>query len=696
LAARSSAVRLPDHTLAAAVWGRQRERWPQQWRQELLDVLQGLTWLHVAPWHEAGPPALGADTALLTHVADLRGHGPQDVCGDDCPARHGPAHHHYLVNVARGFLGILEHLARPDDGRGVRTYDFAPGKRKAKRPTLRKLGRTGQVVQLYLPGRIGQPSACGQLTDRQHDLLRAIVCETTRARQPKGRGEPPAGAGLQAPPKADSFAGNAVQDFHGKGLVPCPLLNPAGRHCGFNGNRKRHGMGYRLMTPGGWLAKAGYDLADVKPLLDDLAGLAGPLGLTVVGLHGQSGRWFSLDQLRGLPLVVGGRRLLDERHLRVYAGDDYLARWDAFFHWGDADQDEGAAAAAEKEPVLALAAVLASGEVTLRKAAGELGADPSFLSKVLRGKHPPAALLDKIRAYVAQRGESKPGSVPPAAAAHPVASEMPVDMLAEARACLERGWCVVPQEAGAKKPPVRWKHLQERRSTAQELVTWFGQWPDAGLAVVLGPVSDLFVIDVDGPEAHAELLKRLGGEPLAPKAVSGSGKPYRCHFYFRCPPLTTRAKQTPWHEHLEFRGKGGIIVIPPSLHPSGRRYAWVPGRSPQEIVLPEVPAQVLKALTPPPATTTLSKRTGQAGKVPAGIDASPRTLRFLSGMYREGPAWNNKLFEAACDLCGRDLPLAKAEPLLLAGARPWTLAEEELARKTIASAYSQPREPGRF
>jgi hypothetical protein len=227
------------------------------------------------------------------------------------------------------------------------------------------------------------------------------------------------------------------------------------------------------------------------------------------------------------------------------------------------------------------------------------------------------------------------------------------------------------------------------------MAAWLEEWPDAGLALVLGPVSKVLVIDVDGPEAYDVLIERLGQEPLAPKALSGSRAPYRFHLYFKCPDLPTKSKQTPWHPKLEFRGKGGIVIIPPSLHKSGKRYAWSPGQSPEDLSLPEVPPAILKALTPVPRPKSLPLSPGKMRSV-RGIDASARTLKFLSGAYSEGPRWNDRLFCAACDLCGRGMPLDKAEPLLLAGAQPWSLGEEELARRTIESAYSRPREPAQL
>jgi hypothetical protein len=143
---------------------------------------------------------------------------------------------------------------------------------------------------------------------------------------------------------------------------------------------------------------------------------------------------------------------------------------------------------------------------------------------------------------------------------------------------------------------------------------------------------------------------------------------------------------------LEFRGRGGIVVIPPSVHRSGRRYAWALGQSPDDVSLPALPAEVLDALRPP-RQSAARPTGGQAGAPPAGIDASPRTLRFLAGADRDGPRWNDRLFAAACDLYGRGLAVEVAEPLLLAGARPWNRGEEEQAARTIRSAFSQNRMP---
>src|SRR4051794_22933083 len=82
-------------------------------------------------------------------------------------------------------------------------------------------------------------------------------------------------------------------------------------------------------------------------------------------------------------------------------------------------------------------------------------------------------------------------------------------ILPAALAYLRRGFSVVPQLAGAKHPCVKWKPFQDRLPTEEEWRGWAERWPTAGLAAVLGPVSGLFAIDVDGPGAHAALDARL-------------------------------------------------------------------------------------------------------------------------------------------------------------------------------------------
>jgi hypothetical protein len=249
-------------------------------------------------------------------------------------------------------------------------------------------------------------------------------------------------------------------------------------------------------------------------------------------------------------------------------------------------------------------------------------------------------------------------------------------------------------------PCIKWKRYQTLRPTTAEIQLWFTRWPGTGMALVLGPLSRVFVIDVDGPDAHQALLQHLGDVPVAPLALSGSRKAHRYHLYFRHPNIETRAKATPWHPQLEFRGNGGLVVLPPSPHKSGKRYAWAPGRAMHEIDMPEVPAAVLDALvvkaTIAPACPPFQPmvlETVVRGTLPLEVAASTRA--FLNGEFSEASGWNNRLFTAACDMNARGYLQEQAEPLLLTGAKPRDDEEKDKALRSVASAFSQPRKPSR-
>ena len=136
----------------------------------------------------------------------------------------------------------------------------------------------------------------------------------------------------------------------------------------------------------------------------------------------------------------------------------------------------------------------------------------------------------------------------------------------------------------------------------------------------------------------------------------------------------TKAKATPWHPKLEFRGQGGVLVLPPSVHPSGQRYVWSPGQSLDEVPLPAPPPLIAAAWNPP---AKLPPVAAVSVSVHHQLAASPSTQEFLAGKWVNGPGWNDRLFLAACDLCGRRMSREEAELLLLAGAQPWDEVEQE-------------------
>ncbi len=380
LVQKTSQVTVSDGWLAESCWGTGRAARPKHWRSVLREILRGLSWLHVADRVPGGPPDFGPQTVLITHAGDLRG-TEHDECPGDCGAR-GDVHHHFEIDTGPGFLGLLERFGQAD-GAGLRRYQFpVSGKRAAT--TLRGLGKTGRLVSVFAPALLGEPGKCQAIDAGGHRVLQALVRETTR----------PSTLQPDADPRAEVLTSGRVKTLSGRSSIPCPLLEHDRPLVGFNGNGERKAMGFRLTREWGWLPKAGYPADAVPAFLDDLAALAGPLLLTVVGV-GPSNVIFTLSQLRGMAESAAGRRRLDGLDVRVFAPADYASRWSAYFGWADSS---GLVA---DRPEFDLRAEMRSRGMSCRQLAAGVGCDHSFFSKVLRGAKPwPPGLLDEVRACV--------------------------------------------------------------------------------------------------------------------------------------------------------------------------------------------------------------------------------------------------------------------------------------------------------
>ncbi len=83
---------------------------------------------------------------------------------------------------------------------------------------------------------------------------------------------------------------------------------------------------------------------------------------------------------------------------------------------------------------------------------------------------------------------------------------------------LDRGWSIIPVGQDKKPlPGIRWGRYQKTPASRQRIRQWFTDHNDAGIAVILGPVSgNLACRDFDEPgayehwaQAHAELARTL-------------------------------------------------------------------------------------------------------------------------------------------------------------------------------------------
>ncbi|CAG1011316.1 hypothetical protein RHIZO_03993 [Rhizobiaceae bacterium] len=167
-----------------------------------------------------------------------------------------------------------------------------------------------------------------------------------------------------------------------------------------------------------------------------------------------------------------------------------------------------------------------------------------------------------------------------------------------AHAYAARGWSVIPFEARAKRPGLPWLEFQKRRASPEEVEHWFRHRRDANVGVVTGAVSGIVVVDVDaghdGVASLATLENEHGPLPVTVESITGGGGR---HLYFAHPggSVPNRVGMLPG---IDIRGDGGCVVTPPSMHASGRRYAWAKGRAPGAMAVAPLPAWLQEMLRP--------------------------------------------------------------------------------------------------
>ncbi len=139
------------------------------------------------------------------------------------------------------------------------------------------------------------------------------------------------------------------------------------------------------------------------------------------------------------------------------------------------------------------------------------------------------------------------------------------NLLTYAQEYINYGFSIIPIGSD-KKPLIPWKEYQTRIATQQEIELWTNNPNITGLAVVTGKISDIFVLDCDDE-------CELGNYPLpsTPTVMSGSGM----HHYFQYPRDIEVKNTVNILPHVDIRGEGGYILLPPSKHPSGIEYAWL-------------------------------------------------------------------------------------------------------------------------
>jgi len=149
------------------------------------------------------------------------------------------------------------------------------------------------------------------------------------------------------------------------------------------------------------------------------------------------------------------------------------------------------------------------------------------------------------------------------------------------------------------KVPVVINWQKRTQTTYEEIEKWFARHPKRNIGLPMGNASRLIGVDIDGEEGERYLQELSDGDlPDTWEFSTGAGR----RLLYRLPEgmkvkKFKKADTNRKHEELALLGDGQQTVIPPSLHPSGRKYEWVKGHSPFDIPEPTLaPEWMLKLM----------------------------------------------------------------------------------------------------
>ena len=174
------------------------------------------------------------------------------------------------------------------------------------------------------------------------------------------------------------------------------------------------------------------------------------------------------------------------------------------------------------------------------------------------------------------------------------------EMLQSALEYAELGFSVVPIVRGMKQPPKgvtwvnrrfnsadecsdekwKWEHpnVEWGKADEKQLRQWWKKYLTANIGILTGAISGIDSIDLDGPHALETLETQANIRlPESVDFITGredSGRQIVYRYHGGGLKNTARFCSNGNGSQCDIRTDGGLIVVPPSIHRSGKRYSW--------------------------------------------------------------------------------------------------------------------------
>jgi len=161
----------------------------------------------------------------------------------------------------------------------------------------------------------------------------------------------------------------------------------------------------------------------------------------------------------------------------------------------------------------------------------------------------------------------------------------------------DRGWPVLPIEPKGKAPAGKLVPHGVKQATTDERTIryWWRRLTTANVGLATGVAFDALDLDGnDGITAFADAAPFAAYAANGPTVCTGGGGR---HVYVA---PTGRGNRTNVLPHVDWRGLGGYVVAPPSIHYTGVRYRWRLSEtdpcSGMDVPIYQAPAWVLELL----------------------------------------------------------------------------------------------------
>ena len=257
---------------------------------------------------------------------------------------------------------------------------------------------------------------------------------------------------------------------------------------------------------------------------------------------------------------------------------------------------------------------------------------------------------------------------------------------------VEDGRCAAPEhnkngktcESPGKSPLTHWgtKSSDDRH----QIDIWWSKWPKANIGVDLGK-SRMFVMDVEAESMDAFAEYEMMGEGFPETLVSKTGGG-GVHIFFQLPPGGVKNSTNKFIiPHVDIKGPGGMVVLPPSSHMSGGGYEWQPW------AYERVRAGRLAAAAPRYVLDHLKQLVNRnaTGRKGGAADNGYKWEEFQDAVFEPGGR-NDALFAHACKFRRQAAVLGVTEQEIRSVCTAVFvrsgLGEEEI-RKTLDSAFDR-------